>query len=311
MAVVAVAEERSFTRAAAKLGVQQPQVSERIKKLEQRLGMALFVRSTRRVELTLAGERFLPLAQDVVGAAEAARNFVASAGDEHHTLKLGMIEAVVGAPLRQAIVNRFLERWTQHDLEISVADSVSNYERLTAGELDVALCMTSPGFSRSGLQTKVLQQKVAMLVLPADHPLSRFSEIPVTELAGLDVLLAPGTDCPDLVNSLKRQMERLHMRPHRGPEAARGTLIRLARRMGFAALWWREELPGQSPSPDYDASPIEAMVARSIESQPFGLELSVVYNPFRKSPGVDHFLSTAGHFASRRVSTPTQRHQAA
>jgi DNA-binding transcriptional LysR family regulator len=108
MAVVAVAEAKSFTRAAAKLGVQQPQISERIKKLEQRLGVALFVRSTRRVELTAAGEKFLPLALDLVRAAEAAHNFASTAGDGRETLNLGLINNLVADPSRQALTSDFL-----------------------------------------------------------------------------------------------------------------------------------------------------------------------------------------------------------
>jgi DNA-binding transcriptional LysR family regulator len=68
---VAVAEERHFTRAAARVHVSQPPLSAQIRQLEQRLGATLFVRSGRPVELTAAGEALLPAAYAALAAVEA------------------------------------------------------------------------------------------------------------------------------------------------------------------------------------------------------------------------------------------------
>lgn len=72
--VVAVAEHQHFGRAAASLSMGQPGLSQQIRRLERELGVTLFERSSRRVALTAAGERFVPLARDVLAAAEWARD---------------------------------------------------------------------------------------------------------------------------------------------------------------------------------------------------------------------------------------------
>jgi DNA-binding transcriptional LysR family regulator len=168
-----------------------------------------------------------------------------------------------------------------------VADSLVIYERLEAGTLDVALSCTAPDFKHSNIHLLRLCEKVGSLILPAEHPYSRFAEVPVSALAGLDVVLSPGSDCPDLVNTLKRQMEAMGMRPQRGAEVARSTLIHQARRLGMAV-----------------------MVARPVEGRPFLHHVSVLYNPFRRSPAAHRFLR-----AARQAASPSPRarphHQAA
>src|SRR4029078_9301840 len=70
---VAIAEERSFTRAAERLWVAQPGLSTQIRRLESELGVQLFERHTRGVDLTDAGELFLERARTALAAADAAR----------------------------------------------------------------------------------------------------------------------------------------------------------------------------------------------------------------------------------------------
>src|ERR1700754_132957 len=75
---LAVAEDRHFTRAAARVHLTQSSLSSSIRALEQELGCDLFVRSTRQVELTEAGRALLPAARSAVAAAEDGRDAVAA-----------------------------------------------------------------------------------------------------------------------------------------------------------------------------------------------------------------------------------------
>ncbi|HME04603.1 MAG TPA: LysR family transcriptional regulator, partial [Solirubrobacteraceae bacterium] len=91
---VAIAEERSFTRAAERLWVAQPGLSTQIRRLERELGMRLFERHTRGVDLTAAGELFLEHARAALAAADLAR----ATGDDIQsgvvgTLRLGLSSA--------------------------------------------------------------------------------------------------------------------------------------------------------------------------------------------------------------------------
>ena len=84
---VAIAEERSFTRAAERLWVAQPGLSSQVRRLEAELGVTLFTRHTRGVDLTEAGELFLERARTVLAAADDA---LAIGGD----LKAGLVGSV-------------------------------------------------------------------------------------------------------------------------------------------------------------------------------------------------------------------------
>jgi len=84
---VAIAEERSFTRAAERLWVAQPGLSTQIRRLEAELGIQLFERHTRGVDLTVAGELFLDRARTALAAAESAR----STG---HDLEAGLVGSI-------------------------------------------------------------------------------------------------------------------------------------------------------------------------------------------------------------------------
>ena len=104
---VAIAEERSFTRAAERLWVAQPGLSTQIRRLESELGVQLFERHTRGVDLTDAGELFLERARTALAAADAAR----STG---HDLEEGLVGSVrlgivtgAGWPGTSALLGRF------------------------------------------------------------------------------------------------------------------------------------------------------------------------------------------------------------
>ncbi|WP_394275979.1 LysR family transcriptional regulator, partial [Luteococcus sp.] len=93
--VVAIAEEKNFTRAAERCFVVQSSLSHQIKALEHELGVALFARSSRRVELTAAGEAFLVHARASLAAAERAVSEAAAAnGQVRGTLTVGVIPTV-------------------------------------------------------------------------------------------------------------------------------------------------------------------------------------------------------------------------
>src|SRR3954462_7737160 len=86
---VTLAEELHFGRAAERLHIVQPAVSQQLRRLEAELGVTLVERSTRRVALTDAGRRFLPEARATLAAAERARAAVARSASGPVTLRLG------------------------------------------------------------------------------------------------------------------------------------------------------------------------------------------------------------------------------
>lgn len=102
--VIALAEEASFTRAAARCHVVQSALSHQIKALENELGVALFARTSRRVELTAAGQAFLPAARASLEAAErAAEDAAAASGLIRGRLSIGVIPTVTAVDVPAAL----------------------------------------------------------------------------------------------------------------------------------------------------------------------------------------------------------------
>src|SRR5690606_32613841 len=109
--VLAVAETRNFTRAAERCFVAQSALSQRIAHLERALGTALFARTSRRVELTAAGEAFLPLARQSLDAADrAATEAAAAVGQVRGRLAIGMIPTVAALNVPE-VLRRFREKY--------------------------------------------------------------------------------------------------------------------------------------------------------------------------------------------------------
>src|SRR5579863_9973215 len=123
-AFLGVAQHRSFRRAAVELGVTPSAISQAVRALEARVGAALFIRTTRSVGLTEAGERFLararPAFEELVAAAEAARDL---GGRPAGLLRLAVPRAVVPLIL-QPMIASFCEAYPDIELEIAASEEL-------------------------------------------------------------------------------------------------------------------------------------------------------------------------------------------
>jgi DNA-binding transcriptional LysR family regulator len=165
---VAVAEELHFRRAAERLHVAQPAVSEQVRKLEQELGVRLFDRTQRSVSLTAAGAALLEEARHVLRHAEVARQAARSAGDRATMrLRIGYLAdslpGNVPRALRQLAISTPA---VQVDLETGPA--LRLLEELRARRLDAVVgALPAP---TNGLRVTPLGDQHAVAVLPATHP---------------------------------------------------------------------------------------------------------------------------------------------
>jgi LysR family hydrogen peroxide-inducible transcriptional activator len=156
---VAVADEGSFSRAAAKVRVAQPSLSQQIRKLEAEIGQPLFDRLPRSVVLTEAGRCFIDYARQILTSIEDARRCVNELdGEISGTLAVGAIPTIAPYVLPQ-LVRNFHEHYPEVTLEIveDVTDGITR--RIEAGELDVALastCQQSPTLRREWLDNEPL-----------------------------------------------------------------------------------------------------------------------------------------------------------
>ncbi len=182
---VAVAEELSFTRAARRLFAVQSTVSATIQALEGELGVKLFDRSTRRVELSPAGKVFLPEAKAALEAVDRAREVVADASAGlRGSLRIGTLTSVGGLDLPD-LLGAFHRRYPLVDLHVtvSITGSTGLAEDLRQGRLDVAL-LGLPESDLAGLRTKPLGSAPFVVVLPDGHRLGDRRSLTLTDLTG-------------------------------------------------------------------------------------------------------------------------------
>lgn len=191
---VAVAEEGSFTKAAARLHLVQSGVSSSIKLLEQELGAQLLDRTSKRVELTDAGLAFLPRARATLDAAQEAIDVVQEVHSGFRgTLRIG---TMISVPLLDmpALLGEFHRRHPNVDLRLT--GSMSSGSRglvaaVAAGSLHVAFVATA-GPTPAGVHLRELATAQMDLVVPAGHRLASLTTVTLHDLADEQFVDFPG-----------------------------------------------------------------------------------------------------------------------
>ncbi|MFL0411990.1 LysR family transcriptional regulator [Microbacterium paludicola] len=181
---VAVAEERSFTRAAERCHVVQSALSHQIKALERELGVALFARNSRRVEVTAAGEAFVAAARaSLEAAARAVADAAAATGEIRGELTLGLIPTVTTIDIPAAL-GVFHGAHPAVRIRMHGGSSDTFIAEIAAGTLDVAVLGLPQEVSHTGVHSRVLARERHVAVLPRSHPLAKRRRLRLEELAG-------------------------------------------------------------------------------------------------------------------------------
>jgi len=192
---LAVAEELSFTRAAERLHLAQQALSASVRRLEDRLGVALFTRSTRHVALTSAGETLVDGARAVIAAAADALDRVDQvAQGRRGRLSIGFSTAAGGVPIVREIMRGYSE-WA-HEVDVMAAerDFSDPSAGLADGTSQVAFIFgPSPV---AGLSSVTLLEERLLVAMRPDDALAARGSITVEELSDLRWLRAPAAQGP-------------------------------------------------------------------------------------------------------------------
>ncbi len=169
---VMVAQEEHMTRAAAKLGIQQPPLSQQIQALEKELGVSLLIRKSRRIELSPAGKVFLGDARDILARADQSiqriRRFEMG---EEGSIRLGFTSSASLHHMTPDLVRRFRESYPLISVEIEEGAAHDLINGLEQERIDIA-------FSRSsvkpylGISSIELLKEDMVIAIPINHPLS-------------------------------------------------------------------------------------------------------------------------------------------
>ncbi len=168
---VAVAEELNFRRAAERLRLAQPALSAQVKNLEEELGVRLFNRTTRSVELTPTGQVFLKEARGILGATMHAEQLVRRA--QHGlvgTMRVGVITPAMG-PLLAKVLRTYRQKYPGVQVSLSALTSTEQLRRLREGELDAGILRPPVTFPE--LDLRFVEQAPQVLAAPAGHRLAK------------------------------------------------------------------------------------------------------------------------------------------
>jgi DNA-binding transcriptional LysR family regulator len=187
-AFVAVAEELSFTRAAKRLFLAQQALSAQIRQLEERLGVQLLTRTTRRVELTEAGGVLYQRAIALLASVDELVSATRSAAGGRPGLTVGFV-APVDHPAMGAALAVFAERRPDVDVSVHYGDLLDPTGGLRDRKVDVAF-VYGP-FDTSGLELRLLFTEPRGVAIATDHRFAELDEVPVA-----DVVAEPTFDFP-------------------------------------------------------------------------------------------------------------------
>ena len=202
--VVKIAEERNFSRAAEKLHITQPSLSQQLSRLERELGLALFKRSTNSVELTHAGAVFVEKATHILDLVEQLRREMEDIAElRRGRLVIGSLP-ITGAHLLPRVIPVYRATYPEIEL-VLVEETTRNLEKLTAdGGTDVSL-LTLPLMEPSLVGEPIFEEEI-LLAVPAHHPLAAAGKpVPIAALRDEPfVLLKKGQGFRAMVHELCR-----------------------------------------------------------------------------------------------------------
>jgi DNA-binding transcriptional LysR family regulator len=223
---VAVAEEGHITRAAERLGIQQPPLSHQIRALERELGVQLFRRLPRGVELTEAGRSFIEDARAALArvgqGVEAAKR--AARGEQGH-LRLAVPPTAPFHPFVPQVILAFREAYPLVSLTMEENLRMETMEQLRGGQMDVAFLRASIA-APEGLVVHPLLEEPMVAALPSGHPLARSAHsqdaaLPLRALAGETFIAYARQQGPALYEAMAAACLQAGFSPQLGQEAPR------------------------------------------------------------------------------------------
>ena len=199
---VAVAEELHFGRAAQRLHLTQPPVTQAIAQLERALGVRLFDRTRRRVALTPAGEALLPEARELLARAQALpRRARAAAAGELGRVRLAFV-STIGFEQLPRWVRDFRARCPDVVLELAEATGDVQLQALARGDIDAGLMLLARGVPPPGLAHALVAAEPLLLALPAGHALARAAAPALGRVLAEPIVLFPRRIAPSLHDAI-------------------------------------------------------------------------------------------------------------
>jgi DNA-binding transcriptional LysR family regulator len=284
---LAVADELHFHRAAARLHISQPPLSQQIRALERELGVTLLSRNRRRVALTAAGESFRDDARMILGAVDRAAERARSvARGSLGTLSVGFVGSAMFSPTLPDILRDFRTQNPDVELLLRELPTVAQLNALTGGDLDVGV-IRGPIPERDidpAIELMTIQREHLVAALPATHPLAERRRLRAESLRGETFVILARREAPGLFAGLASTMGEAGGIPDDVLEVAEMQTIISLVAGGFGVSLVPESV-GQ-----IDRS---GVAFRAIAGQTPMIELALAWRAGSASPVLEAFLAMA------------------
>jgi DNA-binding transcriptional LysR family regulator len=283
---VAIAEERSFTRAAERLWIAQPGLSTQMRRLEAELGVKLFERRTRGVDLTHAGELFLERARVTIAAAETA----AATGRDLDAGVIGRVRLGVAGGAHWHLTPDLLQRFSQErpgvELAVLEGDGGTLWRELREGRVDALLAPV--GHISPDLRTLELGSEPWVALVGTGHPLAGIGPVAAEALDG-ERIAVTGLDGAVFTRTVTRLLDEL---------GVAAELVRGVPGPGLHAMVAANDVVALTTSP----GPLPAgVVARPLDPR-LMLTFELLWRDEAPSPALSEFISLAAAEAARPAS---------
>lgn len=224
---IAVAEERSFTRAAKRLHLAQPPLSRHIKTLEEKIGVMLFIREPRGVSLTEAANIFYEETRNIprrlLRAGEAARRCAAG---ETARLRLGFVSAVMSDELA-GVFRAFRSKYPHVHITLHDLAPQDQLDAIADGRLDGGFVGIKPEDPPSGIQFMPWRSEPLVCLVPYDHPLAGHKSIALPSLADEPFVAVSRASAPAFADMVRNLCAKSGFRPRIVLESPRAQAVAL------------------------------------------------------------------------------------
>ncbi|GAB3626318.1 LysR family transcriptional regulator [Pandoraea terrae] len=293
---VAVAEERHFGRAAQRLAMTQPPLSQQIRALEDSLGAPLFVRTKRSVELTAVGRQLLPEVRRILGDADGLKALAQGlAHGEVGTLSLGFV-STADYGILPPLLREFGERYPRVRLQLLEATSDVQIEALMAGRLDAGLFIPPvPARFASELSYLPIVREPLMLALPADRAGAGTEAVSLNDYAREPLIVFPRRVAPAFYDIIMGCYSACGLTPRVGQEAIQMQTIVSLVSAGMGVALVPQSLCHLRRT---------GVVYRALRARNALIETGLLWRTAEVTPVLEGFLETARGVALRLPALP-------
>src|SRR4051812_44438316 len=295
----ALAEELHFGRAATRLHMTQPPLTQAIAQLERLLGVLLFQRTKRSVALTPAGLALLPEVHDLLARAQALPEHArAAAAGELGRLRLAFV-STVGFSLLPQWLRSFREQYPEVRVELTEATGDVQLQAFARGEIDAGFMLHAAGFAPAGLARCVVAEEPLVVALPEQHALASAATLSLSAVLAEPLVIFPRRIVPTLFDAIFALYHAAGRSPQVAQEAIQmQTIVNLVS-AGLGVAWVPESVRQfQRPGVVYrslpPARPSGRGGARGASVTVPGCETSLVWPVASANPALARFVAFIG-----------------